>query len=99
MCLEINMLKNKKSLLIVITPMIIVLLYLFGVRQMEPLNMNEFPAYYTYWILHSFPLMIISFILLICFSGKGSLKNVLLRETREILQKYDLTKDWITVQA
>jgi hypothetical protein len=27
------------------------------------------------------------------------LKNVLLRETREILQKYDLTKDWITVQA
>jgi hypothetical protein len=99
MCLGMNMLKNKKALLAVIAPMLVVLLFLVGTKQIDPLKMNASPSYYVYWILQSVPLVFMSYFLLVCYSGKGSMKKVLIRETNEILLKYELTKDWITVQA
>ena len=42
-CLGINLLKNKIALLMVLTPMVVVLLFLVGLRIMEPAKMNTFP--------------------------------------------------------
>ena len=97
--LEKNMPKSKTAALIVILSMLLMLLFLFGMRKMEPGNMNDFPNYYIYWILHSVPQILISFFLVILYHGKGPMKKVLIREAKDILLNYELTKDWITVQT
>ena len=98
-CHEMNMVRNKKSALILLMAILLLLLFVFGMRQMEPGIMNVFPHYYTYWLLHSIPQVFILLFLFLCYNGKGQLKKVLIRELSENLQKYDFTKDWMTVQA
>ena len=99
MCFQKNMFENIKALLTVVTPIIVILLLLLSSMQMEPMPMNIFPNYYICWILQSAPIVFISIYLAILYSGEGQMKKILIREAKELLQKYEFTIDWLTLSA
>ena len=90
---------NKKALVSICVAMITILPLFLFFKQMDPLKMNQYPNYYTYWLVHSVSPFYISLFLILYYYDRTTMRKVLYRKTKESIENFYFSQKFIKVNV
>ena len=95
--LEKNMHINGMLIISAVMLLISASLLLLGIGRMSPQQVIVFPNYYLFWLLNTFPPVIVSCLWCALFISKATMREVLIREFREWMSSFKCGRRMIEV--